>query len=67
MLVLTRGDGDGIELDTSVGKVRLWVERTGRNRVKVYCEAPREIGISRIDKDGQQVGVKKCPSTTTTT
>ena len=67
MLVLTRADGDGIELETSDGRVRLWMERTGRHRIKVYCEAPREIGISRIDKTGQLVGTKKCPSTTTTT
>ena len=68
MLVLTRPDGEGILLETPAGDIKIFVERaSGHRRVKIFCDAPRQISISRIDKDGTKVGNKKCQSTRITT
>lgn len=67
MLVLTREHGEGVQFDTKDGRVLIWVERSGRARVKLYLDAPRSVLISRIDEDGNTIGAKRCQSTTTTT
>lgn len=68
MLVLTRPDGEGILLQTQDGDIKIFVERaSGHRRVKIFCDAPRKISISRINKDGIKIGSKKCQSTRITT
>jgi len=54
MLVLERRDFDGVELITSDGVARIYVERVKNRRVRVHCDAPIEIKIHRIDRDGNR-------------
>jgi sRNA-binding carbon storage regulator CsrA len=57
MLVLSRKQDEGLSFDFGSGKVaKIWVSASGKGKVKIVIQAPREIAVNRIDSKGRVEG-----------
>ena len=61
MLVLSRKQHEGLVLQFPGGKeAKIWVSHSGSNsKVKIVIDAPREISVGRIDRNGVPEGSRK--------
>lgn len=52
MLVLTRSNGEGIQIETKDGPVKVHATATSNGRVRLAIDAPVQCPILRLEKDG---------------